>query len=369
MRTRRFTRTSAAAVAALVAGTCLVSCSSGPGTDPGSIPDAGPTSDPEQCNEEALGALYEAAQDEEGAVLWYYTSPPEQVIPIQEAFAERFPGKTLEYVHITGLGIPARVIQELDAGRSTADVGAGGVNEAMELRDRDLTTQFTSEEMGLVTDELLLAPDLLAMSQTPSILVYNTNLIDEGELPTTWDEFAEGDWTGGFAVWQFPYAWANLAAVRGEESTTELVETIAANGPMLYQSQFPLTADIGAGKLEIGVGKYHVTLPTIESGAPVDQVLIDPVPVDTMAAYVVAESPRPNSAKLFLAWTVCGDGARILEDSINTGNLLVPGTELNAMLADHEISEWPVDEVDTLSRLLAEYGEILQTGGVPAPTP
>lgn len=363
MRSRKVLPITALAVLATVASTGLVGCS---GADTSVVADPTPTSNPEECNTAALDALYEKAQEEEGALLWYYTSPPELAGPVQEAFAEAFPGKTVDYVQITGLGIPARVIQELDAGATSADVGAGGVNEAIQLRDRDLTTEFDAEELGLVTPELLPAPDMVAISQTPSTLVYNTDLVPEDRVPTTWDEFADGDWTGGFGLWQFPYAFANLAVERGEDSTTELVETLASKAPVLYQSNFPLAADIGAGKIEIGIGKYHTTLPTIDSGAPVAQVLIDPVPLDTMAAYVVSESPRPNTAKLFLAWLVCGAGAQVLESSLGTGNMLVPGTELNAMLEGHVTSEWSVEDADELSRLLKEYGDILASGGTPA---
>src|SRR3546814_363187 len=91
------------------------------------VADNRPESNPDSCDQGALDALYEAAKDEEGAVMWYFTNPPETIDPVIDAFAKAFPGESLEYQQLVGAGsVPARIIQELDAGRETADLGSGG---------------------------------------------------------------------------------------------------------------------------------------------------------------------------------------------------------------------------------------------------
>ncbi len=362
---RRILSLSSFALASLLS---LAAC--GAGSEPQAVGPE-PTGPVTACDDAALKALYDKAKTETGPARWYYTSPPEQVDQIKAAFEKEFPEVKLDYVQLIGAGgvVSARFIQESTAGQPTADVMTGSVEEVPELRKRGLIGELTASELGIKAPALLPAPDAVHQLLVPGVVVRNTTLVDDGQVPKSWDEMVAHKWDRGFGAWQFPYAYVSLASVWGEEKAKEYVEKVAALKPFLYQSNFPLSADVGAGKIAIGLGKYHPTLPTIEAGAPVKISLLDPVPADTMYAYLNAHSPRPNRARLFLAWTLCGSGAKAVEDAIGAGNDLVEGTRTHELLKGHKIAEYPIKDAGTVSKLLAEFTPILQQGGTPVTPP
>ena len=62
-----------------------------------------------------------AAAAKKGPVIWYESSPPEQILKVAAAFNKRYPDIKIQFVRNTGGGgIAARVIQESEAGAATA---------------------------------------------------------------------------------------------------------------------------------------------------------------------------------------------------------------------------------------------------------
>src|SRR5262245_8783599 len=58
-----------------------------------------------------------AAAAKKGPVVWYESSPPEQILKVAAAFNRRYPDIRIQFVRNTGGGgIAARVIQESEAG-------------------------------------------------------------------------------------------------------------------------------------------------------------------------------------------------------------------------------------------------------------
>src|SRR3546814_16253070 len=68
------------------------------------VADNRPESYPDSCDQGALDALYEAATDAEGGVVWYFTNPPEPIAPVIASFAKAVHGETLESMQPVGAG-------------------------------------------------------------------------------------------------------------------------------------------------------------------------------------------------------------------------------------------------------------------------
>src|SRR5262245_66125300 len=69
-----------------------------------------------------------AAAAKKGPVVWYESSPPEQILKVAAAFNKRYPDIKIQFVRNTGGGgIAARVIQESEAGAATASFFIGDV--------------------------------------------------------------------------------------------------------------------------------------------------------------------------------------------------------------------------------------------------
>ena len=70
-------------------------------------------------------------------VIWYESSPPEQILDVAKAFNARYPDIKIQYVRITGGGgIAARVIQEAGAGAATASFVLADAQQVIPLHQR-----------------------------------------------------------------------------------------------------------------------------------------------------------------------------------------------------------------------------------------
>ena len=78
-----------------------------------------------------------AAAREEGPIVWYQTNPLDMMQPLVRAFESRYPGVKLQVIRLVGgAEMGGRIVQEIQAGAPTADVGSGGRDSVMELAKR-----------------------------------------------------------------------------------------------------------------------------------------------------------------------------------------------------------------------------------------
>lgn len=303
-----------------------------------------------------------AAAEGQGPVVWYESTPTEEIQGVVDAFMERFPGVGLEHVRLEGgSGVAARIVQERQANAPTADVGTSGPDTILELTDREALETLSAEDLG-ISEQLLPDPTALATAVSTYVALYNTDAISSEDAPSEWEDLVDPRWQGQLGTWAIAAGQANLASAWGEERTTELVEQMAALQPRLYSSTFPLAADVGSGELPVALGIYHTAQPPIEAGAPLEISLLDPTPVSTIYSGLVEGSPNLDAAKLFLAWLHSDEGNQAYEEATGRGSPFLD-TQTAELLADRELAEWPISERTTLERLLDEYSTLLEQGG------
>jgi len=91
-----------------------------------------------------------AAAAKKGPVIWYESSPPEQILKIATAFNKRYPDIKIQFVRNTGGGgIAARVIQESEAGAATASFFIGDVAQVVPLNQRNLLLSSNWQSLGI----------------------------------------------------------------------------------------------------------------------------------------------------------------------------------------------------------------------------
>jgi iron(III) transport system substrate-binding protein len=95
------------------------------------------------------------------------------------------------------------------------------------------------------------------------VIVYNTDMLTEADLPDSIEDFAKPEWKGriGWAPTNGSLH-AMITAMRqewGEERTKTWLEGIVANEPKLYAKNTPTVAAAGAGEIEVGfVNHYYL---------------------------------------------------------------------------------------------------------------
>ncbi|MGY8879448.1 MAG: iron ABC transporter substrate-binding protein [Dehalococcoidia bacterium] len=95
------------------------------------------------------------------------------------------------------------------------------------------------------------------------VIVYNTDMLTEADLPDSIEDFAKPEWKGriGWAPTNGSLH-AMITAMRqewGEDRTKAWLEGIVANEPKIYEKNTPIVAAAGAGEIEVGfVNHYYL---------------------------------------------------------------------------------------------------------------
>ena len=92
-------------------------------------------------------------------------------------------------------------------------------------------------------------------------IVYNTDLVDEADVPTTYEELAEPEWEGRICLRNANNDYqqslvASMIAADGEDATVETLRGWAANAD-IYANDVELLDAMAAGACEVGVVNHY----------------------------------------------------------------------------------------------------------------
>jgi ABC-type Fe3+ transport system substrate-binding protein len=264
----------------------------------------------------ALAASFDevlAGAKQEGRLFVLVSSPgkPETHAALAKAFNERFGLDTVvEWTATSPVQTGTKLIAE-QGGAGFADlVGAGGNQEMAALAERGIlkpypwveTFQQALPEIGRAVDPVI--ADLRGMGLAYAHNIYgmswNKDLIAEDEVPDTYAELLEPDWSGRFAVNAFslnPLDYYSF--VLGADATLEMAQAILDNRPVLERGTGAVTRAISVGQTPVGISSFHQAGRVQNLGF---KMFSDYVPMGVLHTYVPENAPNPNTARLFAAW-------------------------------------------------------------------
>lgn len=174
------------------------------------------------------------------------------------------------------------------------------------------------------------------------VVVYNTDMLTEADLPDSIEDFANPEWKGriGWAPTNGSLH-AMITAMRqewGEDRTRSWLEGIVANEPKIYAKNTPTVAAAGAGEIEVGfVNHYYLHRFIAEEGESFAARnyytrAADPGSVVLVAGVgLIEESDNKDLAKQFIKFLLSASGQQYfasqtyefpLNDKAKPNNLL-----------------------------------------------
>jgi len=311
-----------------------------------------------------LDALAQAARGEPPPV-WYETSPQEQLDRIARLYGERFPGLRLRPLRLIGGGeLAARIVQEVQAGAPSADIGTSGLDQVWQLAERGMLIEEDWAALG-VPAPLTLSRFAVTTASAIHGILYNTRLVPPDAVPQSWDDLLDRRWAGRVGNWSIATPLVMLAQRWGRERTERFVERLAAQQPYLYKSMFGLAQGIVSGEVTLGLVAYHSALPSIAAGAPVRMVMPDPIPVSSLASFVTRASRSPNASRLLLAWLASAEGAVAYEAVSGRGVHAAHATRTAAMIAGRQTAEYLPTDRDVVNPMRTQFNRLLAAAGKP----
>lgn len=310
-------------------------------------------------------AEIEAAAAREGKVVWYDSLSQEMGDKIIQEFQKDYPMvREAKYVEVPSGQKVARVQQESQAGGPTADVDFGNPATAEKYYKQGFVREIDWQALGVeISPELTPTSYMVAVAAPIYGILYNTTRVSEAEVPRSFDDLLNPKWKGRIGTWARAGGFRNLSATWGDQPVREYVSKFAELQPRLYDSNFTVAQAVGAGEIDLAYTIYHTTLPTIQRGAPVKWVYLDPTPMDVLYGFVLRYGENPNAGKLLLKWLASPKGADVYEEVAGRGNPFIPESKTARTLAAVRPVTNPVDvqirDADRLNQLEDELGRIL----------
>lgn len=313
-------------------------------------------------------SLEEVAQKaaEEGTIVWYESIPPELADLVMADFKKEYPDLDFNYVTVGGSQRLARVTQESMGGGPTADALTDGASSIMTLAEQGFARAIDWEKLGFDTSSADVPNEYMVRTNAAVyVTIYNTDLVSEDDVPSTYDDLLSDKFAGNWGTWARPNGFLNMLPVWGEEKTREFVEALAEGKPTLYRAPQAAAEAVGAGEIAIAhFMPYHTVLPTIEKGAPIKVVFLEPIPVTSVYGYLPKYGAHQNAGKLFMSWLASPAGAASVEAATGRGNPFTTKTILGAQLEGKEMTtldvNFEIENTDHIRALETELGEILQ---------
>jgi ABC-type Fe3+ transport system substrate-binding protein len=311
---------------------------------------------PAASGQDARGFVALAESGEDGDLVWYESSPRDELDRVARDFTQAFPGlrARVRGETVAGVAILGRVQQEYQAGGGMVDIASLGGAGLTRLIERGLLREVDWTRLAL--DPMLIVGRHAVMTGAAIYcIICNTALVSEREAPRRWEDLLNPRWRGRIGTWVRAAAFAELASVWGPERTTAFYQRFLEQRPLLFRSTAPLAQLVAAGEIAVGVGIRHTARAALARGAPIRLHVPDPTPVSAIYTSLLANTRKPNAATLFAAWLATPQGAAAYEHATDRGNPLIAGTAAARLVQGHQLAEWPMDRKADYARLLDQY--------------
>ena len=264
--------------------------------------------------------ILEAAARHEGKVVFYSGMIENQALrPIADAFHKRYPFIAVEYWRGDSRALVQKALTERRAGRVNGDVleSTGG---ATALIKAGAVARFRSPAMADYPAKYLDPNGFWAASRLDYFgLAYNTREVSAAEVPKTYDDLLAPKWRGAVA-WRAdsevgaPLFIAGILRSMGRERGEAWLKKFAAQRIVNYAGSARALVDrVGAGEYKIAVEIYaHHPLISKVKGAPLDTVMLEPVPSAVSTIQLSRNAPHPNAAMLLIDFVLSHEGQEVL---------------------------------------------------------
>ncbi|MGJ7442367.1 extracellular solute-binding protein [Aquipuribacter sp. MA13-6] len=194
-------------------------------------------------------------------VLTVYSGRTENLIqPLLDSFAEET-GATVDVRYFDSADLALLIEQEGE--RSPADVFISQSPGALGyLNDLGVLTELEPEVLDLVSEDFQATDGRwVGMSGRVRTLVYNSDLVEASELPTSVFGLTDPVWSGRIGVpptnGSFQDFVTALRETEGDDAAAEWLAGIVANEPVAYSNNTATLQAVAAGEVEVGLINHY----------------------------------------------------------------------------------------------------------------
>lgn len=297
-----------------------------------------------------------SAAEDEGSVTFYTNTSPDQNTPLIEAFNEKYPNITVNFVRGAN-ELEPKLDAEISSNMDGADV--------VVMTHREWNLRHASDFMPLkgivpAVDSWPVGawtvPDVAPEASVApmGIIAWNTDIFPEGF--TDWDDLLapEVRQTLGFRD-PVDAAVAGYMAFLEQTNGPDYLPALAGQQPKFYPSVVPMAQAVASGEIGVATMSIPATLGTLkEQGAPIDWVIPTKTWAQAAPVMILEKSQRPNAARVFVDFLLSPDGQAAFNGK-EFGASALPGIPDTLDLTSHDVTL--IDPAVITPEVIAEWSD------------
>lgn len=267
-----------------------------------------------RAQESYLADLHEKAK-KEGEISWYLTHwRTETAERVGNLFMQTWPGVRCNVVRSTGQVLFQRLTQEFKAKVAVCDVySSSELGQYVTLKKGKQLMRFEPRnQVHCLPAARDYDPDhdFTITDANTTVMAYNNEIVKAADAPTNWTDLIDPKWKNQVAVCHpgFSGSGGGWAVTMEKLYGWSFFEKLKANAPLVTRSIIDTVNVMATGERKIGIGPGSLTVNLAASGRPLTTVY----PKDgTILGFgpsgILATSPHPNAAKLFVEFLLSRD--------------------------------------------------------------
>ncbi len=276
------------------------------------------------------------AAEQEGELVSWNSEDPEAYDKIFAEFSKTYPGVKLTSVEVRPDDLVQKLVTEAAAGHASGvDAISIMIDKSGPLFDNHLIdTDIDFTTMG-VKPNYIHEGNAVRTERTAIGLVYNTDEVQESDLPNTWDELVDPKWEGKVVVDPRGDQLQLLALAWGKDKTVDFVKKLSQTvKPQIVQGATAGLLTVASGENKITTnGPAAETAEQQSKGAPIAIKYLEVVPAVDYYTAVSMGAPHPNAGACWTAWLNSDAGRKAKEQYAFKTNDDLPPEAGNAQLA------------------------------------
>jgi iron(III) transport system substrate-binding protein len=289
------------------AGLVLAACSSG--TETGGNGSGAPAEQASNAEEAC-----QTAAESGGQLRHWATTDAEVFEQMIEPFTEAHPDIEVEYTSLRPNDAVQQVLTQVQTGRDVeVDSVAMSLPYVGPLLENDLVESVDWAALDIPEDQILEldgGESFYRNYRMVSGLVYNSDLVDEADLPDTWEGLVDEQWKGRIVVDPRGTYLSRLTVEWGPDKTIAWYDDLMATAqPLVVQGATASLQKVIAGEALASTSAHDSeVLEQRATGAPLEIKYLDVVPTQDYHSMIIKGSPNVAAAQCFLAWYASEEG-------------------------------------------------------------
>jgi iron(III) transport system substrate-binding protein len=316
--------------ACLVIAACGSSGSSSSSSSPAGTSSGGSTASAAAASgSSALSALYAKAKSE-GSVTWAWPYDQSQAQPIIDAFEKAYPGISVNYTDVKPNSLLTQLQLQVKSGKVTQDVAPANVTSvAPTIKDAVVQTGVPWASLGVTSSDIF-QTNLVSVFTELSVIFYNKNSVSASQVPKTWNDLLNPQFSGKIAVDGRASSWMSIffidnKTLGGAAGGLAYAKKIAAQKPSFQTSTEAIVPVVSSGQFSLGTGLLNQVLAAIAKGAPLAVAPVVPEHAESTYGFVVKNAPHPAAAELLIAYLDSAAGQQAADAAFST--TVTPSTQ------------------------------------------